>query len=171
MPNSMAMRDNSLPYNAKVQDEILKFLGSQIKHDYLQGSRDVNLDLSVSEAAQLYNAGSSIRSMAESGQLQQLHERCMNQQQAVQDGYIKVMDSLDRVLQQVSEAEHDIYEELLDSGVEDLNKINNGQQGDTIFNALAFSESTSPMENYEIVRRVAETKGDSDVVLAERNLK
>ena len=171
MPNSMAMRDNSLPYNAKVQDEILKFLGSQIKHDYLQGNRDVNLDLSVSEAAQLYNAGSSIRSMAESGQLQQLHERCMNQQQAVQDGYIKVMDSLDRVLQQVSEAEHDIYEELLDSGVEDLNKINNGQQGDTIFNALAFSESTSPMENYEIVRRVAETKGDSDVVLAERNLK
>jgi len=146
-------------------------LGSQIKHDYLQGNRDVNLDLSVSEAAQLYNAGSSIRSMAESGQLQQLHERCMNQQQAVQDGYIKVMDSLDRVLQQVSEAEHDIYEELLDSGVEDLNKINNGQQGDTIFNALAFSESTSPMENYEIVRRVAETKGDSDVVLAERNLK
>ena len=81
------------------------------------------------------------------------------------------MDSLDRVLQQVSEAEHDIYEELLDSGIEDLNKINNGQQGDTIFNALAFSESTSPMENYEIVRRVAETKGDSDVVLAERNLK
>ena len=65
------------------------------------------------------------------------------------------------------EAEADIYEELLDSDVEGLSRINNGEQGDTIFNALAFSDGTSPLENYEIVRRVAEQKGDSDLAVTE----
>ena len=60
-------------YNDKVQDEILTFMGSKIKHDYLKGNRDINLDLSVAEASKLYNAGDAIRSMAESGQLQSLH--------------------------------------------------------------------------------------------------
>lgn len=158
-------------YNDKVQDEILAFMGQKIKYDYLQGNRDVNLDLSVEEAAKLFNANDQIRSMAESGKLQELHKRCVDQAQAVEDGYIKVMDQLDRTLQQVCEAEQDIYEELLDSDVEGMSKLNNGEQGETIFNALAFSEGSSPLENYEIVRRIAEQKGDSDIVLAEKNLK
>ena len=156
MPKHFAMRSETLMYNDKVQDEILTFMGSKIKHDYLKGNRDINLDLSVAEAAKLYNAGDAIRGMAESGQLQSLHKRCLDQAQAVEDGYIKVMDQLDRILQQVCEAEADIYEELLDSDIEGLSRINNGEQGDTIFNTLAFSDGTSPLENYEIVRRVAE---------------
>lgn len=69
MPKHYAMRAESFMYNDKVQDEILSFMGSKIKHDYLQGNREINLDLTVSEAAKLYNAGDAIRSMAESGQL------------------------------------------------------------------------------------------------------
>jgi len=59
----------------------------------------------------------------------------------------------------------------LDSDIEGLSKLNNGEQGNTIFNTLAFSDGVSPLENYEIVRRVAETKSDSDLAVAERNLK
>jgi len=73
MPQRIAMRERSFMYNDKIQDEILTFLGKSIKHDYIQGNRDMNLDLTVSEASKLYNASDEIRAMAESGQLQDLH--------------------------------------------------------------------------------------------------
>jgi len=73
MPERFAMREETLMYNDTVQDEILKFMGNKIKHDFLEGNRDVNLDLSVAEASKLYNAGDDIRAMAESGKLQELH--------------------------------------------------------------------------------------------------
>ena len=76
MPERFAMREESLIYNDKIQDEILSFMGSKIKQDYLQGNRDVNLDLTVNEAEKLYNASDKIRGMAESGELQSLHDRC-----------------------------------------------------------------------------------------------
>lgn len=52
----------------------------------------MNLDLKVSEASKLYNASDAIRAMAESGELQALHQRCSEQVKAVETGYIKVMD-------------------------------------------------------------------------------
>ena len=159
-------------YNDKVQDEILKFMGSRIKFDYLDANRDVNLDLKVSEAEHLYNANDNIRALAESGKLQDLHSRCNGLASSVETGYIKVMDQLDRTLQQVSEAEHDIYEDLLDSEVEGLRRLDNGEhEGDVMFDVLSMVEGRSPLENYEIVKRAAEDKGDSDVVNAEKSLK
>lgn len=69
MPERFAMREETLSYSGKVQDEILRFLGSNIKHDYLESNRDVNLDLKLSEVEHLFNANDKIRSMAESGEL------------------------------------------------------------------------------------------------------
>jgi len=69
MPTKFAMREESFMYNDKIQDEILQFLGSRIKHDYLEGNRDINLDLTVGEASKLFNAGEGIRNMAETGKL------------------------------------------------------------------------------------------------------
>ena len=81
------------------------------------------------------------------------------------------MDSLDRVLQQIAEAEQDIYEDLIDSGIEGLDRLNSGEQGNTLFDTLSGVSEETYLENYEIVRRVADSKGDSDVVAAERTLK
>ena len=69
MPERFAMREETLSYTSKVQDEILRFLGSNIQHDYLQANRDVNLDFKMNEAASLFNANDKIRAMAESGEL------------------------------------------------------------------------------------------------------
>ena len=77
------MRSHALPYNDKVQAEILNFLASEIKHDYMQGSRDINLDLTLGEASKLYAAGSQLREMAESGELQKLHQNCVDLAKAV----------------------------------------------------------------------------------------
>ena len=42
----------------------MAYLGSKISHDYLDGKRELNLDLTVTEAQQLFNANAKIREMA-----------------------------------------------------------------------------------------------------------
>ena len=81
------------------------------------------------------------------------------------------MDSLDRTLQQIVEAEQDIYDDLVDSDVEGLRRLDDGENRDTFFDALSFVDGLTPLENYEIVKRAAEAKGDSDIVAAEKSLK
>ena len=93
------MRDYTLDYEEKVQEEVLKFLGERITHDYMDGTREVNLDLTVKEAQMLFNANEKIREMASTGELQAFHKKCADYQSAVEKGYIKVMDQLERILQ------------------------------------------------------------------------
>ena len=69
MPKEFAMRQESLMHNDKIQDQIVAFMGKTIKHDYVQGSRELNLDLTISEAEKLYAADDNLRAMAESGEL------------------------------------------------------------------------------------------------------
>ena len=166
------MRGPSHAYNTEVKNEILNFLAQNVKHDYMQGSRDINLDLTLEEASKLYEAGDQIRELAESGELQALHQRCVDQAKAVDTGYIKVMDLLDKTGQQINEAEADIYEDLVSSELDGLRRIDSGYQGDrSIFDSLSGLMSDASLENYEIVKRAAEAKGDSDVIAAEKSLK
>ena len=74
-------------------------------------------------------------------------------------------------MQSVIEAESDIYEDLVDSEIEELQKIDTQENASALFDAAAALDGVRPLENYEIVRRVAEEKGDSDVVAAEKSLK
>ena len=166
------MRGPSHAYNTEVKNEILNFLAQNVKHDYMQGSRDINLDLTLEEASKLYEAGDQIRELAESGELQALHQRCVDQAKAVDTGYIKVMDLLDKTGQQINEAEADIYEDLVSSELDGLRRIDSGYQGDrSVFDSLSGLMSDASLENYEIVKRAAEAKGDSDVIAAEKSLK
>ena len=110
--------------------------------------------------------------MAESGELQALHQRCVDQARAVDTGYIKVMDLLDKTGQQINEAEADIYEDLVSAELEGLQRLDSGYQGDrSILDTLSGVFGDASLENYEIVKRAAEAKGDSDVINAERSLK
>ena len=102
--------------------------------------------------------------------MQALHQKIIDQGKAIEVGYIKVMDQLDRTLQQISEAEQDIYDDLVDAEIEGLQRLDDGKHKDALFNFLA-SSGNSSLENYEIVKRVATEKGDSDVVNAEKSLK
>jgi len=60
---------------------------------------------------------------------------------------------------------------LVDGDIAELKRVDNAEHGRSIFDALSFANGFSPLENYEIVRRVAGEKGDSDVVNAEKSLK
>jgi hypothetical protein len=127
MPKTIAMRARSLPYNDKIQEQILRFLSNEIPHDFSKGVREINLDLTVREAQQIYTAkgDGKISQMAASGELQSLHQRCVDLVKAVEAGYIKVNDQLDRTAQQITEAEQEIYDELVSSEVEGLRRIDN----------------------------------------------
>lgn len=109
--------------------------------------------------------------MAESGDLQALHESSTALSLAVQTGYIAVMDQLDRTMQSVIDAESDIYDDLVDSAFEELQRIDTGEHRDILLEAISCVDAVRPLENYEIVRRVAEEKGDSDIVAAEKSLR
>lgn len=101
VPTRYAVREMSLLYEDDVQREILNFLGQNLKHDYLNANREINLDLVLNEASYLYNANDRIKGLAETGELKQLHEKCADLDSSVQTNYIKVMDQLDRVLAQI----------------------------------------------------------------------
>ncbi len=60
---------------------------------------------------------------------------------------------------------------MIDSEIEDLQRLNTGEQGHTLFDTFSGVSDNACVENYEIVRRVADAKGDSDVMAAEKNLK
>ena len=67
-------------------------MSQSIKQDYLDGSREINLSLTLNEAEFLYNANPSIREMAESGELKALHDKCNELEDAVNKGYVQVMN-------------------------------------------------------------------------------
>jgi hypothetical protein len=47
MPTRLAIRELALNYEEEAQQQILKYMNTQIKHDYMQGNRDLNLDLTL----------------------------------------------------------------------------------------------------------------------------
>jgi hypothetical protein len=77
------------------------------------------LDLTLREAEFLFSANPQVKAMAESGDLQKLHQSISTLSAEVQKGLVSVNDQLDRILQTVKDAESDIYETLnSDHGIE-----------------------------------------------------
>lgn len=64
LPTTRAHRALTLDYEEKVREQVLVYLGTTVTHDYLDGNRDLNLDLTMAEAEQLFNANDKIRNMA-----------------------------------------------------------------------------------------------------------
>lgn len=69
MPNRFAMRQLSLNYEDEVQKQILNFFQSNVQYDYLNGNREINLEVKLKEAEFLYSANEEIKGMAKSGEL------------------------------------------------------------------------------------------------------
>ena len=149
------MREYTLNYEDKVQSEILAFLGKNIATDYLDGSKEVDLDLTVKEAEMLFNANDRIKEMAANGELQAFHKKCSDTQAAVESGYVNVMDQLDRILQQISEMEDEVYDDMRDT--ENLERLRSHQPTSAI-DFVALSGGNVALENYLIVKGLAATK-------------
>lgn len=76
MPSKHAVPERDFRYEERVQSRINDFLGQAIKADYIKGSREINLDLTLEEAEYLFTAGDKIKAMAASGELEKIHKKC-----------------------------------------------------------------------------------------------
>lgn len=113
----------------------------------LNGNRELTLDLTLEEAQFLYCANDNLKAKAESGELAQIHQRCSSAEHNVEVGVAKVMDQIDRTLQQITDTEQDIYNGIQEKGVDRLRSHNDHSIFDTLSMALAFVS----LENYTIV--------------------
>lgn len=114
-PTRYAVREFQLAYKPEVETQINKFLNETIKADYLNGNREINLDLTLAEAQLLYNANDDIKAKAASGELAALHKRCNDLDARIDQGYSAIYDQLDRTLKQVQDAEEEVYSDLRES--------------------------------------------------------
>jgi hypothetical protein len=76
MPKRWAIAELDYRYEEVVQSRINDFMGQAIKADYIKGSREINLDLTLEEAEYLFTASDRVKAMAASGELQKLHQKC-----------------------------------------------------------------------------------------------
>jgi hypothetical protein len=69
MPSRFAMRQLSLNYEDEVQKQIIAFFKKNVQYDYLNGNRDISLEMTLNESEFLYSANDKIKGMAQSGEL------------------------------------------------------------------------------------------------------
>ena len=92
--------------------------------------------------------------MAKSGELQSLHTKCNDLESAVETGYLKVVDHLDRALAQIAQTEQDIYQSL--DSVDRLRSHNSS----SIADVLSLSAGSVALDNYVIVSGAAEKNAE-----------
>lgn len=150
MPSRFAMRQLSLNYEDEVQKQIIAFFKKNVQYDYLNGNRDISLEMTLNESEFLYSANDKIKGMAQSGELQRLHARCNELESAVETGYLKVIDHLDRALAQISQTEEEIYHSC-----DSLNRLRS-HNSKSLVDALSLSSGCVSLENFLIVEGAAE---------------
>ena len=110
--------------------------------------------MTLKESEFLYSANEKIKEMAKSGELQSLHTKCNDLESAVETGYLKVVDHLDRALAQIAQTEQDIYQSL--DSVDRLRSHNSSSIADVLY----LSAGSVALDNYVIVSGAAEKNAE-----------
>lgn len=116
----------------------------------------MNLDLTLREAEFLFSANPTVKALAASGELKALHSKCAQLDDEVQKGFVQTIDQLDRVLQQVKDAESDIYETLnSDYGVERARRHTVAGEQSGFEGIFSINPAEKAHENYILARGAA----------------
>lgn len=156
-PSRYAISEISLNYLDPVQNEVVKFLKDNIKHDFLKPDHELTLNLTVREAEILMLANPDVRALAEKGELKSLHEKCNQIQDKVDADFLKTRDLLDRIVKQAEEKENEVYEELEKAGISGFKR-----QGleTSLFDILSFTTGNPSLENLTILEAYLEKNPD-----------
>lgn len=142
------MRELTLNYLDKVEEEVSKFVKDRIKHDFLKPDRELTLDLTVKEAEILITANPDVRAFADKGDLRALHEKCKSMQEKVDADFLKVRDLIDRIIQQVEEKENGIYDQMEELGI---TKIRRHGTNAGLFDTLGLSSGNPSISNFTLL--------------------
>lgn len=75
------------------------------------------MSATLSEVEVLHSASDSVKQMAESGNLGDIHSRCDALKEASESQYINLRDKIENIVQAIQTKEDDIYESLIDDEV------------------------------------------------------
>lgn len=156
MPERIAIRELALDYEEECQQEIVAFLNSKVKFDYLGNNRELDLDLTVDEAYKLYTASDEIVAAAESGALKELHEERQMLDERVRTNYLICMETLERTLAQITQSEQEIYD-----GISDVTGMR--RHGEvSIYDSLSLTTGGVSIDNYQAVKAAAKDNAQLD---------
>jgi hypothetical protein len=97
-PSRYAMSDVKLSYLSKVEEEAMKFLKERVKHNYLNPTDNLNLDLTVKELEIMISASSKVRGLADSGELEKIYKQCVELENRIEGDYLAVRNHIGKIL-------------------------------------------------------------------------
>lgn len=91
-----------------------KFIAENIQDNYFSTEKTVPLTATLGEVEVLYSAGDQVKSLASSGALNTLHERCNALTNSAQSSYITMKDKVENIIQTVQTKEDEIYTAIME---------------------------------------------------------
>ena len=112
-PKAYATSEENLRYADRVREQVAIFMNGNIPHNYFTGERNVGLEASLQEAEVLYSANDAIKAMADSGELQALHEKFNSLHQRSQTEYLSIRDKINNIIIAAQSKEDEISQEAM----------------------------------------------------------
>jgi hypothetical protein len=72
------------------------------------------MSATLSEVEVLNSAGDNVKSLAQSGALSDIHQRCDSLKEASESQYINMRDKIEAIVQAIQTKEDEVYETLID---------------------------------------------------------
>ena len=116
-PKAYAESEINLRYLDQVKDITQAFINKKIDQNYFTGESTVSMSATLSEIEVLHSAGETVKSMAQSGALGDIHSRCDTLKEASESQYINMRDKIENIVQAIQTKEDEIYESLIDEEV------------------------------------------------------
>jgi hypothetical protein len=113
-PKAYAVSEINLRYLEKVKELTQGFMNKKIDQNYFTGEGTVSMSATLSEVEVLNSAGESVKNLAQSGALSDIHQRCDSLKEASESQYINLRDKIEAIVQAIQTKEDDVYEVLID---------------------------------------------------------
>jgi hypothetical protein len=116
-PKAYAQSEINLRYLDRVKDLTQSFINKKIDQNYFTGESSISMSATLAEVEVLHSAGESVKSLAHSGALGDIHSRCDSLKEASESQYINMRDRIENIIQAIQTKEDEIYESLIDDEI------------------------------------------------------
>lgn len=150
-PSRFAMSEDVYRYKSEVEQQALNFLNEKVKHNYLNPTKGLSLDLTLGEAEILISANKEARDFADSGELAKVYEQCVALEQSIEGDYLAVRNHIGKILAQIEEKENDLIDKLTEMGIDKLRKHSRTADGVSLFDAIGLAQGDPSFNNLIVV--------------------
>jgi hypothetical protein len=147
----------------KVEEEAMNFLKERVKHNYLNPTQGLNLDLTVQDLEVMMSASSKVRGLADSGELEKIYKQCVELENRIEGDYLAVRNHIGKILLQIEEKENALVDQAAALGVQKLVKHTSRSFEDVTFLDMMGLTTGDPSFNNLILVEAAVQKGGDNV--------